>query len=373
MKRQLVALFALTACATAVQAQSSVTLYGDIDQYVGYIRSSSGNSILGLNDGTSLRSRWGLRGAEDLGAGLKAKFTLEQGFAADSGSFADSSRMFDRQAWVGLETPAGEFRFGRQNTITFFVGGAVDWTERTTFGSVINTFGVPSRYDNDISYKTPRMAGFQAEVHAALGEQANHLGRQNIYQAGVDYTNGPFRVGYNILDAKFPGNTATVTKDILYHNAYANYDYGMGKVYLAFVRSNNSTSSAAGNNAGTVLSNISNPNNFFAGTNTDANRYYNVYQISADYKVTPAVRVGALVGYMKDSTAAKNDVIGGNIGAYYDMSKRTQLYGMANYMKNKNAAGFRFSGSAGPSANLTGADVNGQSMTGLQVGMIHKF
>jgi hypothetical protein len=42
-------------------------------------------------------------------------------------------------------------------------------------------------------------------------------------------------------------------------------------------------------------------------------------------------------------------------------------------MTNQANAGFRFSGSAGPSANLAGADVNGRHLTGLQAGIVHKF
>lgn len=106
--------------------------------------------ITGLNDGAILRSRLGFRGVETLAPGYEAKFTLELGHNADAGTGADSNCVFDRQAWVGINTPVGEFRAGRQNTEIFLIGGAI--TERTTFGSLINTFGVPSRYDNDISW-----------------------------------------------------------------------------------------------------------------------------------------------------------------------------------------------------------------------------
>lgn len=42
-------------------------------------------------------------------------------------------------------------------------------------------------------------------------------------------------------------------------------------------------------------------------------------------------------------------------------------------MKNQDNAGFRFSGSAAPSANLVGNDINGRSLTGLQAGILHRF
>lgn len=374
MKKHLAAMCTLAACSAAAQAQSGVTIYGSVDQYLGYIHSSSGAHIAGLNDGAILRSRLGFRGTEDLGGGYQAKFTLEQGLNADTGSQADASRLFDRQAWVGLNTPAGEVRLGRQNTVMFFIGGAIDYTERTTFGSIVNTFGVPSRYDNDVSYKSPRLAGFQLDLHYALPENGGATrGNKAIYQLGVDYQNGPYRAGYAGLQASPNQVTATVREKIVYHNVYADYQYGAGTVYAAFVRSNNSTGNANGRNAGTILSNVASPNNFFAGSDLNAGRFYNIWQLSADYRLGPQWRVGALYGAMRDTSGGEAGARGGNVGAYYELSKRTTLYGFASHMRNEANAGFRFSSSAGPSANLAGADVNGKKLSGLQLGVLHRF
>ena len=372
-KKNLALLVSLAACSVAAHAQSAVTIYGSLDQYLGYIHSNNGHSITGLNDGTLLRSRLGVRGVEELGGGYQAKFNLEQGIGADAGTQADSSRLFDRQAWAGINTPVGEFRLGRQNTEIFFIGGAIDYTDRTTFGSIINTFGVPSRYDNDISYKSPRLANFQFSAHYALKETGTEMsGRRGVYQLALDYTNGPWRAGYAGL-ASSPAATATIDRKVQYHNVYADYDYGKGKVYLAYVRSNNSTGNANGNNAAAILSNVSIPNNSFPGTDVNIGRFYNIYQVSADYRVSQQLRVGALWGTMIDTSGGDAGAHGGNFGAFYDLSKRTTLYGFANWMKNQPNAGFRFSGSAGPSANLAGADINGRFLTGLQAGILHRF
>lgn len=367
----------LAACSASALAQTSpsaLTIYGDIDAYLGYIRSNSGAHVIGLNDGSILRSRLGLRGAEDLGSGYQAKFNLELGLNEDSGTGADTSRLFDRQAWVGMNTPAGEFRAGRQNTEIFLIGAAIDYTERTTFGSIINTFGVPSRYDNDLSYRTPRVSGVQAALHYALPENAGATtGNQGLYQFALDYQQGPYRVGYAGLQASPNGTTVTVHEKIRYHNVYADYKYGNGTLYAAFVRSNNSTANANGRNAATILSNVGSPNNFFPGTDLNAGRYYNIWQLSADYRLSPQLRIGALYGVIRDTTGGDAGARGGNIGALYDLSKRTTLYSFANYMKNQSNAGFRFSGSAAPSANLVGGDINGRSLTGLQAGILHRF
>jgi predicted porin len=372
MKLQLPALACMMTCCAVSQAQ--VTVYGNFDEYFGYIRSNSGAHITGLNDGAILRSRLGFRGSEDVGGGYAVRFTLEQGINADSGSSADSARLFDRQAWVGIATPNGEFRIGRQNTEIFLIGGAIDYTDRTTFGSLFNTFGIPSRYDNDLSYKSPRLAGLQLALHYALPENGGATrGNRALYQLALDYQHGPFRVGYAGLEASPNAVTATVHDKVVYHNVYADYQYGNGTIYLAAARSNNSTASANGRNAGTILNNVSSPNNFFAGSDLNAARYYNLYQVSADYRLTSLVRVGALYGVIKDSSGGDAGARGANVGVFYDLSKRTVLYGFASTMTNQANAGFRFSGSAGPSANLAGADVNGKHLTGLQAGIIHKF
>jgi len=366
-------LLAGAACSAQAQNGSSAVLYGTFDQYIGYISSSSGNSITGLNDGAILRSRLGVRGAEELGNGLQMKFTLEQGVNADTGSGADGSRLFDRQAWIGLNTPYGEFRAGRQNTQVFYIGGAIDYTERTTFGSIFNTFGVPSRYDNDLSYKSPRFGGVQVDLHYALPEKAGQGAGGGVRQLAIDWQRGAWRAGYAGVVASPDAATAKVRRRIEYHNLYANYRYGPGTVYVAAGRSNNSTASAAGRNAGAILSNVAAAGNSFAGTDVNANRFHNLWELSADYRISQQFRVGAMVGGVIDTSGGQAGARSANIGGYYDLSKRTLLYGFASALKNQANAGFRFSSSAAPSANLAGADIDGRRLTGVQLGILHKF
>ncbi|MFP3693597.1 porin, partial [Burkholderia sp. SIMBA_048] len=81
----------------AAHAQSSVTLYGLIDAGLTYTNNQitgtgGGHSNWEMTSGAVQYSRWGLRGAEDLGAGLKAVFTLESGFNLNNGQFSSSNR-----------------------------------------------------------------------------------------------------------------------------------------------------------------------------------------------------------------------------------------------------------------------------------------
>ena len=124
MKKSLLALAAMSAFATAANAQSSVTLYGVVDVPIEYnnhlapgvnttpagLNASGipqslpgGGSRVGLQTGGGLSgSRWGLRGTEDLGGGNSALFVLESGFGLDDGRSQQGGRLFGRQAYVGL-------------------------------------------------------------------------------------------------------------------------------------------------------------------------------------------------------------------------------------------------------------------------------
>lgn len=364
----------LCACAGAfaqAASTSSVTLYGSIDQYLNYMRSSSGAQIKSVSDGAFLRSRFGLKGTEDIGGGSAIKFQLEGALSADTGASGTSGSLFDRQAWVGYAAAdLGDFRIGRQNTAIFFRGDYIDYSSRT-LGSIVNNFGTPSRYSNDLAWISPRWSGLQLEAHYAPGESTAGMGAQAVYQLAADYVNGPFRVGYADITGK-PNKGAAITtkKAITYRNLYANYDYGQGKVYLTVIRSNNSTASADGNNATTILGTVG---ALVAGTNADANRFYNIVQLSADYRVTSQLRVGALYGRIVDTSNSDRGAKGGSIGAYYDLSKRTTLLASYETMSNERNAGFRPSGSAGVSPNFTGNDVNGRRIQGIQAGIVHRF
>lgn len=364
----------LTASLAHAQA-SSVTLYGDIDEYLSYMRSSSGAKLKAVSDGAVLRSRIGLKGSEPVSGDLSVKFNLESGLSADTGATAEASantgRFFDRQAWVGLASAtAGELRMGRQNTAIFTRGGNVDFTGRT-LGSIVNNFGVPARLDNDISWQSPLFNGLQAEFHYAPGESSVSSGSLAVYQYDIDYSWGPIKTNWAGLRAH-PAANATVKKVVGYDNVNVVWDHGDGKVYGAFVRSNNITSSANGNTAanllggtGALLSTSMNA--------ADASRYYNVWQLSGDYRVTSQLRVGALWGKVIDTSHSGRSAKGGAIGAYYDWTRRTTLYALAESMRNDTNAGFRPFGSAAVSPNFAGSDVNGRKISGAQLGIVHKF
>ncbi len=121
-KKVLTAAILATLGGTA-HAQSSVTLYGLIDAGISYVNNSKtstgSDKLFKYDDGVAQGSRWGLRGTEDLGGGLKAIFVLENGFNSGNGTLGQGGAMFGRQAFVGLsKTDVGSLTFGRQYSFT---------------------------------------------------------------------------------------------------------------------------------------------------------------------------------------------------------------------------------------------------------------
>src|SRR4051794_24600318 len=117
MKKSLLALAVLGSFAGVAFAQTNVTVYGLVDVAVTRFDSGRPNGDAWSLDGgnfTRNGSRLGFKGSEDLGGGLSAIFTLENGFEADTGTLSQSGNtltttaaskpLFGRQAWVGLSS-----------------------------------------------------------------------------------------------------------------------------------------------------------------------------------------------------------------------------------------------------------------------------
>ncbi len=87
-----------------------VTLYGVVDAGISYVSnqkeagSSAGHSNFAMTNNSTTPDLFGLRGSEDLGGGLKAIFTLENGFTLTNGALAQHGLLFGHQAFAGLSS-----------------------------------------------------------------------------------------------------------------------------------------------------------------------------------------------------------------------------------------------------------------------------
>jgi predicted porin len=241
MKKTLVAIAALAAIGAA-SAQSSVTLYGRIDASIGGTKTTTGGATtadpgVSISSGALTGSRWGLRGSEDLGGGLKANFTLEQGFAIDTGAEATATLVFSRQAFVGLSGGFGTLNIGRQYDIVDNMYGIYDamgsggFTANNALSGAGNVGDYIVRQNNAVMYTTPNMGGLTATAMWAPGENkvvgVGAVGAGKNVGAMINYANGPLGIGAGWQSNKATSATAATTHYII----GASYDLGVAKLF----------------------------------------------------------------------------------------------------------------------------------------------
>lgn len=217
-KLTLVAAGALGLIAAPVMAQSTVTLYGLIDAAVVYQTKQATGSRTGIDAGQLATSRWGMRGSEDLGDGMKAFFNLEGTLINDSGAAGlgfgggtpagTTTSLFDRAALVGLSGGFGSVSVGRQNILgvdSIGQGDPIGLAHPTTnpnvafsalnSGPIYQSFGTNGggaalRQNNSIRYLTPVFSGFGGALMYGAGEKAgsssagSYKGISGYYRSG---------------------------------------------------------------------------------------------------------------------------------------------------------------------------------------------
>ena len=238
MKKTLIALAAMASMSAF--AQSSVTLYGVADIWFGSLKAETGGTATVaptgvrqtlLNSGGLNGSRWGLKGSEDLGGGLKANFQFESGFDLDTGTSAQGA-LFGRQAFVGLSGGFGEVRFGRQYTAYDELRGATNSTFDSAFtptGNVWTATGgdYAGRANNQLYYATPDFGGFSGAIGYALGEDKTATtNASNILSLHAKYANGPILVGIAHQSEKLAAGAGTNKYTLL----AGSYDFGVVKL-----------------------------------------------------------------------------------------------------------------------------------------------
>lgn len=200
---------ALLASASAAFAQSSVQLYGQVDEWVGSQKFPNGKSAAEVSGGGMSTSYWGLKGAEDLGNGYKAIFTIEGFFLAQNGQYGrfTGDTMFSRNAYVGIESPYGTITAGRLTTplfvSTILFNPFVDSYEFSpmvwhtylglgTFPTYNTDQGVTgdSGWSNAVSYSSPNFNGLSATAMYSLGNTTENGAKK--WSGQVLYFHGPF-------------------------------------------------------------------------------------------------------------------------------------------------------------------------------------
>ena len=357
MKKTLAALAVLGAFAGSALA-ADVTLYGVVDYGFLYKHtedtvakdgSTIKNDDLTLDSGVDSASRFGIKGTEDLGNGIKVGFKLENGFSADDGTLSQNNRLFGREASLSLYTNFGTFSFGRMGALgsaaggydmVYLVGDAFDGGDGDIFG-----FAGTDRYDNMVAYQSPKFAGLQVTAMYSFKEDATKhddgstdngnegdFSSANRY-AGIalngEYGPAQFVAAYELLKYGYDPDSADKNRpledkdgNICYLGG--NYDFGVTKVFAMGQYFDGLTS----------FGQITDKELDY---HTDGIKGYGLHLGNQTPISNGVLTVGAYyVDYEQDGLASgvekKEGTFYGLAARYeYDLSKRTMLYVGAGY------------------------------------------
>jgi len=407
MKKSLIALAALASVAGVAQAQSSVEMYGlfDIglnqlsatktgvaDASTTTVGSAANGSTSGNGSGNYLGSRLGLRATEDLGAGNKAGFVYEMGLnlTTDGKTGTDavqqkgytSSIANVRQGYVFLDNSGlGRLSLGTQYSPVDASGGAT--ASLSAHGGVNHLQGAATllklgqmpRFANSVMYTSPTYNGVTVRAMWNASESVHQDGLTSAQVAakggnatsfGIDYAAGNFKGGIatekfshvatdtpaalatytgttaittvvNIAGAATSSNTQTYTV------ATANYDFGVANVGVQHANYKLTPTSGTGE------------------VKHDVNMISATIPFAGKFSLRPAYATGK-VDYL--GTKAYN-TSGIDLGLWYDLSKRTNLYVSWNEQK--------FDGKSGAVVSNVSDDGKTIKQDSVAVGVIHRF
>lgn len=260
-KKSVAAIAVLGAMAGTAMA-ANVTLYGVIDTSLMYTYHDVANpeeahlgydgktyneqSNLSMESGVNSGSRFGLKGVEELGNGMKIGFKLENGFNSDNGTLGQGSRLFGREASLSLYTDLGTLSFGRMGAVgsscgtydlVYSIADAFDGLDNNVGGLAIS-----DRYDNMITYQSPKIAGVQATVQYSFKQDSKADGTEgkasaDRYAGGAltgEWGNLNTVLAYEYTDRANPTDLANklVRKDSQVVYLGGNYDCGFAKTFV---------------------------------------------------------------------------------------------------------------------------------------------
>ena len=348
MKKTVLALAAVAPlCAFA---QSNVTLFGVVDMGVAHVK-TGGNSVTAMTNSGASFSRWGIRGTEDLGGGLKAGFWLEAPLSGDVGQGANplAGMNFIRRSTVSLMGSAGELRLGQDFAVSYHNPAWFDPLQGTGIGQSLAfmMLGAPIRIGNAASYFLPSsLGGFYGQAQYAFGEQPSGSGyskKGNYMGARLGWDNRTLNIVGSIAQQRTGTVEAPVKLDIA--NVAASYNFGVVKPMVFWAREKNST-----------------------GAQIDA------YQIGATAPIGGVGELRGAFGYY-DRKNSGDDWTKISLGYLHNLSKRTALYGTVARVSNRGAAKqvVWTTGLANAPITQPLSATPGGNSTGVEFGIRHAF
>ncbi|WP_186201171.1 porin [Burkholderia gladioli] len=399
MNKTIIAACVLGGACAAAQAQSSVTLYGIVDNGIAWQNSAAslgstagGHSLVKMTSGVWAGSRFGLKGSEDLGGGTKAIFTLEAGVNSANGTSQFSGGMFTRQSWVGLANKRfGTLTAGRQYTAYYTI--LSPWSPTTWltgfFGAHpgdIDSLDNIYRANNSLVYQSPTLGGFSFGASYAFGGVPGSVDAGSTWSAGLQYSNGPFGIGaaFQRVNNSTPGGGAwgasSTTSNGGAQTAVSaiNNGYQSAQAQQRFA----ATGGYRFSDAWDVSASYSNVQ-YIPGTGSSFRNTATFNTAGAVLHYHPAASWDFAGGYSYTRATLSNGISHAaqyqqfTLSQYYSLSKRTGLYAVESWQR---ANGDTLSSNgkvivATPSLGdgFSGTPSSSRSQVALGVGVVHRF
>ena len=327
--------FAGAVLSTGASAQSSVTLYGIVDNAFAYSSNQKGHANFYMSQGNLQASKFGLLGAEDLGGGTKAIFRLESGFNSLTGAQSSAGYIFNRQAYVGLANDRyGTVTLGRQYTPYFQMVGALGPTGVLTGATGahpgdLDALDTTLRLNNSVTYLSPNLAGLQFSAQYGLGGVPGSVASGSQFSAAARYDYQPFAIAVGYVKLKDIATSQALGTYAV--NSPVNSGYATARSAQLFA-------AAARYIHQDLMVGVNYSNVQYAPGNssffTDEG-VFNTYGVISTYRISSAVTVGAGYSYTQASKAngisdaARYQQI--SLEQTYNLSTRTTLYALQAY------------------------------------------
>ena len=355
---------AIAAAVAAPSAFAAATVYGlahmSVDAVSNAAQGTENGSVTSLSSNSS---RLGIKGSEDLGAGLKAVYQFETTLALDGDHSAangtGSGFLGQRNSFVGLGGGFGTVLLGIHDTpyklmarnYDLFgdrVGDTRTLTRTGGFG-VTNVTGFDERPNNVVAYVSPSFNGIQATL-AYVADEKNSKSTANdatAFSAGVGYKAGKLNIdaAYE-THGKGHHNATATAKTMSGVRLGAAYDFGMVKLNAFYANQD-------------------------AAVAADTVKARNIYGIGAGVKVGAAGVAKAQYFVADKFNSADNGASLIAVGYDHNMSKNTTVYAAYALTDNANAANYQVNGGGGHGETTTVN--NGKDPSAFSVGVIHKF
>ena len=352
-------------------AQADTTVYGhfhmSLDRYDNggdavAVAANAGNGAIAAAKSTEVgllnsnSTRFGIKGNEDLGGGLKAIYQVESGaFNADDGSAGLGGTL--RNTYMGFaDSSWGSVKFGRHDAPVKDFSRKIDAfnEEIGDMRIAVGAAAFDNRISNMVRYDSPSFSGVQAALQYGAAEVN---GSPRNTSGNVTWSQGPIYLGlgYEIHKAQNSG-----VKDVKDMRLVGMYNI-TSDLYIAALYDNLS-------NLGTTSANS------IAGIGVDGNDS-KAWALGAGYKMANNLFKFQYAKLDKtDKATADNGAKGWVVGVDHNFSKTTKLY--FDYAKVTNGADANAnisSSYAGHGATSVPAVGAGSSPKGYSLGMVTNF